>query len=1198
MRTRLFAVVLCLLAAVVLSAPSVFAQATLSFAQLNGTVLDTGGRSVAKAQISLRDPSTNQSYQAVTNDNGFFVLPNLSPGKYDLTVSSPGFAKYQQTGITLTVGQVGTVNVTLKVASTAEVITVTTEAPLIEPTKTEISQVVETRQIESLPISNRVFTDFALLTPGVASSRTSLGTTFTEFEVTQISFAGMRSFSNEITVDGADFVNAASGIQRATPPQEAVQEFRVVNNSFGAEYGRAVGGIVNIVTKSGTNTLHGSVYEFFQNSSANARSLLQPAPLPHQYRQNQFGAALGGPVVKNKTFFFLNYEGKRSAQSPIYPPDLVDNILVIDQAKAIMGLAPEGCAGAVAACLPNFASTGDPASITQAQAFGFLKGFLKTGNDDFGFARLDHQLTTNNRLAFRYNVEDIRSRGELVGSTLDGGGIGTPSGGRNLFVRDQSLVGTVNSLLKPNLVNTVLAQYARRHYNFSGATGQPDFSVLNDLELGHNFGTNDRLYETRAQLSESVSWVKSSHLVKFGADGNWLTSLENFPGFTPVRLLIPGLGCFTNFAEYFNANYGANALTTPGLDGSAATCPVPQDHGVVFMYAGVPLPTDPNACSTAPCAPTVTSSNPLNGGGFPNSTWADAYPPSFFDRYSRVIDHGYWGAFVQDQWKITPKLTLNYGVRWDVETGLSKFVVNDYNNWQPRVGIAYSPSNNTVIRGGFGMFVDRQNLTFFFVPNTQKVVAGYQCGNHAPAAIAAICNAVGIQPQQFPNIMSNLGQAAQGYQLLAFPGSQGAADHAADIIQSGAYDTFGNVSMAGTCFTTGACGIGEGGMEHNSRAPYAEQASFEVDHQFGGGFALNLSYLFVGAHKLVRGNNINIPCPAGTTKSGPPTDPLPEWMPGLLNADGTLSPCTGTPLLGTGAIAGLGPFFGGVFGSGLQTLSGGLEDYNNDVANAVYHGGTLTVIERLKNFNLTANYTYSHTIDNGNFTTFINLPVNQFDYAAERANSNQDARHRLVVNFTATAPKTGLWRNFEWSNIVTLQSGRPFTLFYGNNSLNDVAGGATDRVGGAPIKGSCTSVAHCETMIDRNTYIGDPEYVWDLRLGRSIYLSERAKVNLAIDAFNLFNRPNVDEVTSIYGSPVFCGGIPQHYNDSLTRAIQQGSSSVACPVGAIPIPGVGSLAPTPIGTALFIPVSPNPNFGRPRTMLNARQLQFSLRFSF
>jgi Carboxypeptidase regulatory-like domain/TonB dependent receptor len=1211
MRTRFSGAVLCLLAVLGSYAPSAVAQAGLGFAQLNGTVLDAGGRAVVNAQVAVRDLDTNQSFQSATNTAGFFVVPNLPPGKYELAVSAPGFAKSQQTGITLTVGQVATINTTLKVASTSEVITVTTEAPIIEPTKTEISQVVETQQIQALPISNRVFTDFALLTPGVASSRTSLGTTFTEFEVTQISFAGMRSFSNEITVDGADFVNSASGIQRATPPQDSVQEFRVVNNSFGAEYGRAVGGIVNIVTKSGTNNLHGSIYEYFQNSATDARSLLQPAPLPHEFRQNQFGGAVGGPIVKNRTFFYVNYEGKRSAQSPVYPPDLVNNVLLIDQAKALMGLAPEGCTGTLVGCLPNFG--GKPANITQGQAFGFLQGFLKTGNDDFGFARLDHQLTTNNRLALRYNAEDIRSLGELVGNTLDGGGIGVPSGGRDLFVRDQSVVATVNSLLKPNLVNTVLAQYARRHYNFSGATGQPDFSILNDLELGHNFGTNDRLYETRAQLSESLSWVKGNHLWKFGADGNWLTSLENFPGFTPVRMLIPGITCFSDFAQYFNTNYGASYPTAgTGLGASAAQCPVPQDNGVVFMYAGTPLPTDPNACSATPCTPTVTTANPLNGGGFPNSPWTNAYPPSFFNGYSRVIDHGYWGVFAQDQWKLTPRLTLNYGLRWDVETGLAQFVNNDYNEFQPRVGLAYAPTSNTVIRAGFGIFFDRQNLTFFFVPNTQKIVAGYQCGNHAPASIAAICNAAGIMPQEFPNILSNLGQANQGYQLLAFPPSPGAAGlpcagvpqaacAAASIIQTGAYNkAFPSVEMAGTCFTTGACGIGEGGMDHNARTPYAEQGSLEVDHQFGGGLALSVSYLFVEAHKLVRGNNINIPCPVGTTKPGPPTDPLPEWMPGLVNANGTLSPCTGTPTLGSGAIAGLGPFFGGALGSGLQTISAGLEDYNNDVANAIYHGGTLTVMERRKNFNLTANYTYSHTIDNGNFTTFINLPVNQFDYAAERANSNQDARHRFVANFTAIAPQRGLWRNFELSNILTLQSGRPFTIFYGNNTLNDVAGGATDRVGGSAfVQGSCPDVAHCQTMISRNTYVGDPEYDWDVRLSRNVHLSDRYTMNFAVDAFNLPNRPNVDEVTSVYGSPVFCGGIPQHYNDALTRAIQQGAAG--CPVGNVTniVPSfVGSFATTPIGSLLFIPAKPNVNFGLPRTALNPRQLQFSVRFNF
>ena len=293
-----------------------FPQATISFAQLSGTVLDSSGRTIANAPVTVKNVETNTTFTAATTGDGYYVIPNLPPGKYDVSAVYSGFSKTTQTGIVLTVGETATVNLTLKVAALGETVVVTGEAPVIEPTKTEISQVIATQQIQSLPISGRLFTDFALLTPSVAKSRTSLGTTFTEFEVTQISFGGMRSFSNEITVDGADFVNTISGVQRATPPQDSVQEFRVVNNSFGAEYGRALGGIVNIVTKSGTNSLHGSIYDYLQNSATDARSLLQPAPLPHALRQNQYGGTLGGPIRKDKMFFFMNYEGRRTGESP------------------------------------------------------------------------------------------------------------------------------------------------------------------------------------------------------------------------------------------------------------------------------------------------------------------------------------------------------------------------------------------------------------------------------------------------------------------------------------------------------------------------------------------------------------------------------------------------------------------------------------------------------------------------------------------------------------------------------------------------------------------------------------------------------------------------------------------------------------------------------------------------------------------
>lgn len=1196
---------------------SAFAQAN---AQLTGTVTDPSGAIIGKVPITLRDTGTNVTYTATSSDSGFYAIPNLPPGTYELKASFTGFAPFTQTGIVLTVGQSATVNISLQLASEGQKVIVSTEVPLIEPTKTEISQVVGTQQVEALPTSNRVFTDFALLTPGVSTSRTSLGTVFTEFEVTQISFGGMRSFSNEIVVDGADFVNAASGIQRATPPQESVQEFRVVNNSFGADYGRAMGGIVNIVTKSGTNNLHGTAYEYLQNSAADARDLLQPAPLPHELRQNQFGLAVGGPIQTDKTFFFVNYEGKRSANSPDLAPDLVcfsgtlssncnsngGNLQLIDLAKQQMGLAPEGCFKSLVACGEN---------LTPAQDFAYLNGFVKTGDDDFGFLRIDRQLTANNRLAIRYNVEDVRATGELVGQSLDDGGIAVPSAGRDLYTRDQAVVATVNSILSPDVVNTVVAQYARRHYNFPGATGQPDLDLANDLQFGHNFGANDRLYETRGELAESVSWVKGSHLAKFGADGNYVSSLENFPGFTPVRLIIPaGLPCMFAFSQYVG-NVNWRTTGTGPLQAEAESCPVASENGAIVAYAGVPVGTNPAFTVGPPLV--LSTSNPLN-----TSTWANAYPQSLFNDYSKLIDHGYWGLYAQDQWRITKKLTFNYGLRWDFESGLATYVTPDHRGFQPRVGLAYSPDSKTVIRAGFGMFDDRYNLTFFFVPNTQKTVPGYLCGNNAPTAIATACAGAGILPQQLP--MTNPGMAYQGYQLAGFAGAT-ASSFGRSVILNGGYDQLNPVSLVGTCFFSfggNECGIGTGGMDHNvSKIPYAEQASAEIDRQFGGGFALNVGYLYVGAHRLVRGNNINVPCPVGTswtaaeaTKNNPlnggATDPTGDWVEGMLHANGTFSQCSnGTPTLGTGALQGLGPFFAGVFGSGLQTISAGLLDYNNGVVNAAYNGLTVTGIERVgKYFNMTANYTYSHTIDNGNFTTFINLPVNQFNYAAERGNSNQDQRHRFVTNFTATAPDNGPWRNFQFSSIVTLQAGRPFTIYYGSPTLNDFAAGSVDRVGGPEVEGThCATTATCQTMIGRNTYVGDPQYTWDLRLSRAFKFSDKMSLVAAVDAFNILNRANIDQVFSVYGSPVFCGAIPRHFNDATTRAIHAGAASVDCPTGQIgetPVvvpPGitVGQEAATPIpGDSLFIPNTPTATFGDPQTVLNPRQFQFSARFEF
>jgi outer membrane receptor protein involved in Fe transport len=1088
-----------------------FPQATTSYAQLNGTVQDTNGNVVVKASVTLREMDTNRSYNATSNDAGYYIVPTIPPGRYELTVAYAGFAKYTQSGIALTVGQTATINVTLNPTVEQSVVVTGTDISAIEPTRTEISQAIETRQIESLPVSGRLFTDFALLTPGVATGRTSLGTTFTEFEITQISFGGMRSFSNLITVDGADFINANTGVQRATPPQESVQEFRVVNNSFGTEYGRALGGIVNVVTKSGTNDWHGSVYEYFQNSALNARSLLQPEPQSKALRQNQFGGTLGGPIKKDRTFVFMNYEGQRRAEAPVYPPSLLNNLDIINQAKAYLGIPPENL------------------------------GVLKIKNNDYGFIRVDHEINEKNRFAVRYNIEDARDPNQLVGNTEDGGGIGTPSGGRDLFINDQSVVGTFNTLLRSNLVNTVLGQWARRRYDFPGATGEPNLDIPNDLSLGHNFGTLDAIYESRLQFSDTLGWVKGNHYVKFGYDSNYIFDSSNYPGFTPARIILPSLNCLVEFANFVNKPGGPPLPPAIG-----PPCPLPPFFaGVGATFYGVALARTNYVDGQFP----LNNANPLDV-----NTWANAFDPSLKDSYSFKLNHGYHGFFAQDQWRLTPKLTFNYGVRYDFETGLSDQIDSYWGAVQPRVGFAYSPDPKTVIRAGAGVFFDRNNMTFFFITGNQKTIPGFIPGIILPMVRKGadtggwqlnLVNAAAFLPSPL---------VCQGIDLGGF--CLGAAASAAkSILETGLYP---RVFLTGDC--PPACTVGAGGLARNDhKLPYAYQASLEINREVAKGLTLGAGYLFVGAHRLVLGNGLNTPCPQGTSK---PQNPA--FAQGWLNPDGTLGVCEGTPLLLAGKP---------VFTDSLEFPNGGFLDYNNGVVNANYHGLTLQVMERVgSHFNLNANYTFSHIIDNGNFTTFINLPQNQFDNRSERANSNQDVRHRFVANFTATAPQESFLRNFELSSIITVQSGRPFTVFVGGDANGDT-NPVTDRVG----------------LISRNSYIGDPLRSWDLRLSRYFPIKEGVKLNIIFDAFNLLNRPNVDEVFSVYGSPIFCGGVPGHYKDAASLAIQGGQAS--CP-SFTPPPGV--IVPA----QFFVPPAPNGNFGTPRTMLNPRQLQFAAKLVF
>lgn len=1003
------------------------AQAGSTLAQLNGTVHDPANATVARAAITLRELNTDQVHLTTSNGLGLYFAVDLPPGQYELVVQAAGFAKRILSGIVLRVGQVATINIGLTIATHEEQMVVTSETPMVEPSRTETSQVIEAGQVSSLPISGRLFTDFVLLTPGVSTGRTSLQSTNTEFETTRVSFGGMRDLSNEVTVDGADTINTVTGSQRATPPQEAVSEFRVVNNSFGADYGRALGGIVNITTKSGTNVMHGSVYEYFQNGATDAASLLS-APQFQTLRQNQFGATFGGPIVPNKTFYFANYEGQRRAESPTYPGYLFGDLGVINAAKAALGLSPENL------------------------------NILRTKDHDNAIVRVD-QVGLSNRLALRYDVEDGRDTNLLVGHTMDGGGVGAPSAAHNLTFRDQVLAGTWTANPRPNLVNAALVQWTRRSYSFPGVVGEPDLDLPNLLQLGHNFGVFEKIQETRQQFSNSVFWVKGAHAMTFGTDVNFLQDSVLRPPFTPMRIVLPGVNCLVQFANFVNpdANVQENASDPP--------CPLPP------FLEGTPIIFWGNAVGAGAVTPGMLAP------ALPTD-WKYPYLPSQAGDYTVPIDHSYYGLFWQDQWKISPKLTFNYGLRWDYEHGLGESINPDYRGFQPRIGVAYAPDKKTVVRAGFGIFDDRYSLPFLF--NTQKDRPVQIPGVQLPGIAKGADRGTGILSQ-----------------MSAGPGGL-PADTAKTLILTGQTPP---IYITGPC--PPSCVVGAGMVDHNSRIPYSEQASFSMDREIANGLTVSMGYLFTGAHKLVRALDLNISAPAGR---------LPD---GKLQYDGA------------------------------AYNNAGLLYYTDNSGNAVYHGATFQVNERWGgHLTFNANYTFSKTLDDGTFTTFVSTPQSLYQRNLERANSNQDVRHRFVGNFVAVGPEHGRLRNLQLSGIVTMQSPRPFTIFAGfdvNGDTNPV----TDRVG----------------LSARNTYWGDRLYAVDLRLSRSFRINEKANLLVAMDAFNLLNRANVDEVTTVYGAADFIGGIPNSYKD-----------------------GVGS------------PV--NPLFGSPRSVLNPRQLQFSLKLAF
>jgi hypothetical protein len=520
---------LMVLAAVVVPA---HAQVTVT---IQGRVYDTTGAAISQATVTVLNAATGFSRSATAGATGDYQIVSLPAGDYTVSAEKAGFQK-QAKKVHLDIGGSGTVDFNLAVGQVAQEVTVQDVGEVAEPTRTMVSSVIDEHKIENLPVNGRQFIDFALLAPGVTVGDTTSGSTDVIIEpVTKLSFAGQNIHYNFVAVDGADNMSTASGIQKTTPSQEAVQEFRVINSDYSTEFGRAVGGIVNVITKSGTNNLHGSVYEFFRNDAMDA-----PSPLAGQgfnkLRQNQFGATLGGPLQKDKTFYFLNYEGQRHVESPFYNPVVLNRLADINNVKTtVFGL---------------------PAENLHVN---------RVINYDDGLVRVDHTFNEKHTAFVRYFVNDQRSTNL---SPLNDG-FDLPSGFKNNAFRDQSVVGDLVSVFSSSLVNDARVQYSHRFFDFPTTSTQPHLEVSNEFTLGVNRGNPDFYQEGRFEIVDNVTKTWGKHTLSFGGDFNHVNTIESFPLFYPFEADFASIDAFLAgqpfviFMERFDA---ASNFTEPTID--------------------------------------------------------------------------------------------------------------------------------------------------------------------------------------------------------------------------------------------------------------------------------------------------------------------------------------------------------------------------------------------------------------------------------------------------------------------------------------------------------------------------------------------------------------------------------------------------------------------------------------------------------
>ena len=883
-------------------------QAQSDAADLRGLVRDQQGAVVPNATVTARNIATNSSRSTTTNEQGLYQILNLTPGDYDVTVEAPNFKKASLPAVKLTVGQRADLDVNLEAGQISEVVTISGATPeLVETSRTAIATTVDQQRIDNLPINERNYLSFALTTSTVSRDN---GRPIGPAPTTGLNFGGQRGRSNLVQVDGADNTDNSVNASRSTVSQEAVQEFQVVTNSFAPEFGRSAGGVVNVVTKSGTNDFHGNAFFFLRDKSFQARNAFAPVSKP-PFNRKQYGFTIGGPLDRDRTFFFFAFEQRRRNESGFFTSDVT-----------------QGLGSSVTIGPPFLPFTQTFNRITPAQA-GYVNGLIAAGaplltNPD-PVIRAQGQALVSGAISYATLASSGSNTallgtnplvspggaipaGQVIGPRFFLSGAPVPSTTTNAlgqFIAFRPLSSlqsvfpvtdrtTFNSLRLDHMI-TPKHQFAFRFgYNPSTITGiqvesqnqslgQNDFSrtgiqKLRDFSAVATLTSSlsDRIInEARFNFGERRATFKSQNgdAVAFNIAG---------AAFIGRELFSPVVRTETRYEWTDNVNVVAGNHTFK-FGGDVAFVRIPSaifelNFAGLFNFGGLTA-TTLGAFPTLPGVGAPPDFSPVQqyGLGFPTN-----FIQGFGNPVSKIANKPL-AFFAQDSWKIRPNITLNYGVRYDYEISeaiptlpfrdplsginlsaadvlaaqdalnVQQGIPRDKNNWAPRVAVAWDINNDakTVVRAAYGIFYDHPLLAIGFNSDIADAVQQQQ-GILTPGSPAIVDSVTG-QPVLLNAVQVFQGTVCPGAPFcppgLRNPGVAVGADYqfGRQRFNDQTFPGFGPVLP----FTLP--------VSKDFEFAYANQANASIERQLTKNMTLSASYLFVGAHHLPHPLDVNAP---------------------------------------------------------------------------------------------------------------------------------------------------------------------------------------------------------------------------------------------------------------------------------------------------------------------------------------------------